>query len=279
MFRSILAHIPTERSARPAVDGAISLAIKTGAHLDAVAIGYESTSAPFFAEGGAAVASIFEVERQQALERAEGALRVFETEARNADISYTQRALSALPIDARAIICANARLHDLTIMAHPEADHNSYDNVIPQEVLFQAGGPVMFMPHTFRGAFSGKRIGICWDGSRLAARALRDAMPLLRGADALTIITAVTSSQWTLPETSTDHLLRYLARSGLPAKVASVPASHSEVQPAIVSIASDESLDLLVMGGYGHSRLQETLLGGVTRDMLQSMTVPVLMSH
>ncbi|MBR0795003.1 universal stress protein [Bradyrhizobium jicamae] len=278
MFKNILVHIPTERLARPAVDGSISFAMSTGARLDATAIGYESTNVPFVAEGGAAVAAIFEVERERAQERAEAAIRVFETEARNADISYTTRAATAIPAEARAILCAGARLHDLTVMTQPDADHDSYDNVMPREVLFQAGGPVLFFPYTFRGAFSAKRIGICWDGSRLAARALHDAMPLLQNADALTVI-SITSSEWTLPESSTDYLLRYLAQSGLPARVASFPSARSEIQPAILSIAADESLDLLVMGGYGHSRLQETLLGGVTRDMLQAMTVPVLMSH
>ncbi|MBR0900667.1 universal stress protein [Bradyrhizobium tropiciagri] len=279
MFHNILAHIPTERLARAAVDGAISLAIKMGAHLDAVAIGYETATISLAVDGGAAVASIFEVEREEALERAEAALRVFDAVARHANISYTMRAVSASPAQARSIVCAGARLHDLTIIGQPEPNHTSYDNVIPQEVLFQAGGPVLFMPYTFRGTFAARRIGICWDGSRLAARALRDAMPLLRMADALTVITAVTGSAWTLPEASTDHLMRHLARLGLPARLASIPASRSEVQPTIVSLAADESLDLLVMGGYGHSRLQETLLGGVTRDMLRSMTVPVLMSH
>ncbi|MFB9262377.1 universal stress protein [Bradyrhizobium erythrophlei] len=277
MFRNLLVHIPTELSVRPAVDGSISLAVDTGAHLDAMAIGYETTSMPLV-EGGAAVASIFEAEHVRALERAEAALRVFEAEARNADISYTTRAVNAIVAEARAILCASARLHDLTIVTQPESDHTSYDNVIPQEILFQAGGPVLFMPYTFRGAFSARRIGICWDGSRLAARALHDAMPMLQKANALSVIT-VAGSDSIPAESSTDHLLRYLARLGLPAKIASFPASRSEIQPALLSIAADESLDLLVMGGYGHSRLQETLLGGVTHDMLRSMTVPVLMSH
>jgi nucleotide-binding universal stress UspA family protein len=278
MFRNILVHIPTERSVRPAVDGAISLAVSTGAHLDALAIGYEATNMPLVSEGGAAVASIYEFEREGALERAEAVLRIFDADARKADISYTTRAVSAIPAEARAIISASARLHDLTVVAQPETDHDSYDNVIPQEVLFQAGGPVLFMPYIFRGTFAPKRIGICWDGSRLAARALRDAMPLLRKADTLTVI-AVTGSEWVLPESSTDHLLQYLAKSGLQAREASFVSSGSDIQAQILSIAADENLDLLVMGGYGHSRLQETLLGGVTRYMLQAMTVPVLMSH
>src|SRR5678815_3358838 len=145
MFRNILVHIPTELSPRPAVDGSVSLALSTGAHLDAVAIGYETANVPFVIEGGVAVASLFEVEHAQALERAEAALRVFDIEARNAGISYTTRAAAAVPIDAREIVCASARLHDLTVVAQPQHQHDSYDNVIPRELLFEAGGPVLFL--------------------------------------------------------------------------------------------------------------------------------------
>ena len=126
------------------------------------------------------------------------------------------------------------------------------------------------------GALNVGRIGICWDGSQLAARAVRDAMPLLSKATALTILGV---NEPTSAEASTDRLAARLASLGLPAKISSLQADHSEIQSTILSATADESLDLLVMGGYGHSRLQEVVLGGVTRDMFRSMTVPVLMSH
>jgi nucleotide-binding universal stress UspA family protein len=279
MFRNLLVHIPSERSPRPVIEGSVSLAYACGAHLDAFSVGYETaTSVPVVAEGGAAVAAIFEVEGPRARERAETALGVFEVEARNAGICYSSRALVAMPADAASIAGATARLYDLTIVLQPEFDRETFDNTLPQEILFQAGGPVLFMPYTFRGAFTAKRIGVCWDGSRLAARALRDAMPLIRQADALTIIT-ITNGETIPVESSSEHLIRHFAQAGLPAKIASFAAGRSDIQPGLLSIAADESLDLLVMGGYGHSRLQEFVLGGVTREMLRSMTVPTLMSH
>ena len=88
MFKDLLVHIPTERSARPAVDGSVSLAMMFDAHLDALAIGYESTNIPFVAEGGAAVASIYEIERERAMERAVTALDIFEAKAKASGISY-----------------------------------------------------------------------------------------------------------------------------------------------------------------------------------------------
>ena len=277
MFRNLLVHIPTERPARPAVDGSISLAIACKAHLDAVAIGYDSTNIPFVAEGGAAIASIYAADHQRAEERAASALGVFETEAKLAGISYRCRAVAGIPEEASAMFAASARLHDLTIVSQAEPDHASFDNHLPRDVLFHSGGPVLFFPYTFHGAFRAKRIGICWDGSRLAARALRDAMPLLAQADSLTVI-AINAAAESI-EPTPAKLVAYLASLGLAAAIISLAADRSDVQPSILSLAADENLDLLVMGGYGHSHLHELIFGGVTREMLRAMTVPTLMSH
>jgi nucleotide-binding universal stress UspA family protein len=279
MYKRLLVHIPTERSARAAIDASISFALTCGAHVDAVATGFETTFAvsPLAAEGGAAVAAVYEADHELATERANAALRLFEFEAKAAGISYDCRALTGTFFEVTSMLGPAARLHDLTIVSQPEAQHGSSDNRLPQELLVQCGGPVLFVPYTFHGAFSAARIGICWDGSRLAARALRDAMPLVSRADALTVITI--NGDKAPAEASQDRLIKYLANIGLPAKAISLDADHANIQPAILSIAADESLDLLVMGGYGHSHLQEFVLGGVTREMFRSMTVPTLMSH
>jgi nucleotide-binding universal stress UspA family protein len=280
MIKDILVHIPTERAMRPAIAASISVASTFGAHLDALAIGYISTSAAYVLNGSAAaaVAAVFEQEQQRATERATTALAVFETEARNAQISFECRAIADMPGEAAASIGAAARLYDLSVVSQPDADLETFDNRIPTEILFQAGGPVLFVPHIFRGPFKAKRIGICWDGSRLAARALRDAKPLLAQADMLCAI-SINGEESVPGDASSKGLAKHLARVGLPIKLIDLPASRSEIQPYILSIAADESLDMLVMGAYGHSRLQEGILGGVTRAMLRTMTVPTLMSH
>jgi nucleotide-binding universal stress UspA family protein len=277
MYKSLLVHIPTERSPRPAIDGSVSLAMAFGAHLDAVATGYESASVPFVAEGGAAVASIMEVEHERALERAETALRVFEVEAKGAKIGYGTRAVAGTFGELVSSVGTIARLYDLTVVSQGEPDRDTFDNLLPQELLMQAGGPLLFMPYTFRGMFKPARVGICWNGSRLAGRALRDAMPLLGKADALT---AITLNDTDVPDdVSAAQLAKHMARIGLPIRTVSLEADRGNKQASLLSVAADEGLDLLVMGGYDHSRLQETLFGGVTREMFRSMTVPVLMSH
>ena len=277
MYKNLLVHIPTERPARPAVDGSISLAMSYGAHLDAIATGFESVNVPFMAEGGAAIASIVQLEYERAMERAEAALAVFETEAKGAEVSYNTRALAGTFGDVVATVAATARLYDLTVVSQGEPDRDVHDNRLPQELLLQTDGPLLMFPYTFRGAFKAARIGICWDGSRLAARALHDAMPLLAQADNLTAITLNLSE---VPEEASPiQLAKHMARNGLPMRTISLNADRAEVQASLLSIAADESLDLLVMGGYGHARMQETVFGGVTREMFRSMTVPVLMSH
>jgi nucleotide-binding universal stress UspA family protein len=280
MIKDILVHIPTERPPRPVVDASVSLAQAFTAHLDALATAYISTSSAYVMDGSgaAAVAAVFEMEQEKATQRAAAALAIFEAEARNAGISYQCRSIEAMPADAAASIGATSRLYDLAIVLQPEAEQDTFDNTIPREVLFQAGGGVLFVPHIFRGALKARRIGICWDGSRLAARALRDARPFLSRADALVAI-SINGAESIPLDASTEKLARHLAHAGLSIRIIDLPAERAEIQPSILSLAADEGLDMLVMGAYGHSRLQEGILGGVTREMLQSMTVPTLMSH
>ena len=277
MLKTLLVHIPSERLIRPVVDGSISLAVSHASHLRAISVGYETTSLGFPVDvGGAAVAAVFEIERERALARANAALAVFEIEARNAGIAYDSHAMESAPADAAAAVIASARLHDLTIVLQPEPERQTFDNVMPQEILFESGGPVLFVPHVHKGPLETKRIGIAWDGSRLAARALRDAAPFLTRATAITIISI---NEQAPAEASAKAASAHLARYGVTVRIQQMDADHADIQPSILSIAADDGLDLIVMGGYGHSQLQERILGGVTRDMLQSMTVPTLMSH
>jgi hypothetical protein len=149
MFKNLLVHIPTERSPRPAIDGSISLAMTFGADLEAVAVGYESVNhIPFVAQGGVAMAPIFEVQHEQAVDRANGSLAVFEVEAKAAKVNYKCRALGASFAEAVAIFNAKARLSDLTIVSQPAPGYETYDNLFPQTVLLEAGGPIVVVPYT-----------------------------------------------------------------------------------------------------------------------------------
>jgi nucleotide-binding universal stress UspA family protein len=280
MIEDILVHVPTEQPMQPVMDASLSLAATFGAQLDAYAAGYISTAAAAVMDGAAAaaVASVFEMEQEKAAERAAAALGIFESEARKAGVACQCRSIVELPADAATVIGAAARLHDLAVVLQPDQEKDTFDNMIPVEVMLEAGGPVLFVPYIFRGPVKAKRIGVCWDGSRLAARAMRDARPFLAQADTLVAISINAADSLPI-EATMDDLAAHLARAGLSIRGIDLTAERGQIQPAILSLAADENLDMLVMGAYGHSRLREGMLGGVTREMLRSMTLPVLMSH
>jgi len=277
MLHDLLVHIPSERSAAPVIACAVSLAGKLKAHLEAVAVGYESVTAELVVEAGAAVAAITKIERDRALEQAAAAIAIFEQQARQAGISYAIRTLNAQPAEAADALARLARVHDLTIVSQPDPDHRGFDDKVSPEVLFESGGPVLMVPYIHEGAFKADKIAIAWDGSRLAARAVRDAMPFLTAAGRVTVITV--NAERSGPEASAAELAVRLGRCGVQTRIERLTSSAGNVHNAILSATADIDADLLVMGGYSHSRLQERILGGVTQGIFETMTLPTLMSH
>jgi nucleotide-binding universal stress UspA family protein len=119
---------------------------------------------------------------------------------------------------------------------------------------------------------------VCWDGSRSAARAVGDALPFLLRAEKVEVV-LVASEPGKSDEIPGADIAHHLARHGLKVELKRIVAVDVDVTNTLLSHAADVGSDLLVMGGYGHSRLREFVLGGVTRGILASMTLPTLMSH
>jgi nucleotide-binding universal stress UspA family protein len=135
----------------------------------------------------------------------------------------------------------------------------------------------VIVPYIQKDGFSTKRVMVCWDGSKSAARAIADALPILRGANQIDVVTIDhTDRRNVLPGV---QIAEHLARHELRVNLRTVVAPECDVASALLSEAADSETTFMVMGGYGHSRLREFVLGGVTREILQSMTVPVLMAH
>lgn len=278
MLTHILAILPTELPSRSVATCAVSVASAFKATLDVVAVGFERTRMPLVAGGSVAMASAYESESQKAIERAKSAISLVEAEAIRSEVACRYRALSLQPESAAETLCAQARMHDLTILAQPDDSLSSADSFVGRKVLFEAGGPVLFIPSTFGEQLTVRRIGICWDGSRLAARALHDAMPFLLKADMIGIINVEVGGPGSA-EASPLKLQEYLTEMGLSCQVMNLASERSRVVPAILSLSGDESMDLLVMGAYSHARLIESAFGGATFKMLRQMSIPTLMSH
>jgi nucleotide-binding universal stress UspA family protein len=145
-------------------------------------------------------------------------------------------------------------------------------------VLFESARPVIVVPFIHKGGLKLDRVMACWDGSRAAARAIADSLPILKKAKQVEVV-IVANERAKSDEVSGADLGQHLARHDVKIEVKQMTSPDIDVASTILSYAADSSANLIVMGAYGHSRLREFVLGGVTRGMLEAMTVPVLMSH
>jgi nucleotide-binding universal stress UspA family protein len=150
--------------------------------------------------------------------------------------------------------------------------------VVDEGVLFESGRPVIFVPYIQKEGLKLDRVMVCWDGSRAATRAIADSLPFLQKAKQVEIV-MVANKAGKDDEISGVDLGQHLARHDLKVDVKRITSPDIDIPSTILSYAADSSADMIVMGGYGHSRLREFILGGVTRSILETMTVPALMSH
>lgn len=260
----------------PAGDYAISIADAYESHLVGVAFSYEPII-PGTVMGGIPPEFI-ESQRAESDKRAQTAVSRFEQAAKRAGISFETRIISASISGAADQLGRLGRRFDLVVVGQPEREKSVPDEVVDEGVLFESGRPVIFVPFIQKAGLKLDRVMVCWDGSRAATRAIADALPLLRKAKQVEVV-IVANGRAKSDEIPGIDLGQHLARHGLKVEVKRITSPDIDVGSTILSYAADTSADFLVMGGYGHSRFREFVLGGVTRGLLESMTVPVLMSH
>ena len=181
--------------------------------------------------------------------------------------------------DVLEAVTLHARYADLVLVGQPEAEDGSgVDPGFADRLVLAAGRPVLVLPYAGKFDTVGKRVLLAWNASREATRATTDALPLLKAADQV-IVSPVRPDRAAHGESPGADIGLYLTRHGVRVEVAAIAGTDLDAGNALLSRAADFSIDLIVMGAYGHSRVSELILGGVTRTMLESMTVPVLMSH
>jgi nucleotide-binding universal stress UspA family protein len=163
-------------------------------------------------------------------------------------------------------------------VAQPDQSNPSQTDFLSEAVLFGSGRPVLMVPYIARAPIKADRVLICWDGSAPAARAVHNAMPFLRKAHAIDVV-AVNENEDAAGHASSAALITHLARRDLAARPHRITANAANIHNAILSLAADNNTDLIVMGGYGHSRLREFILGSTTRGMFESLTVPAFIAH
>jgi nucleotide-binding universal stress UspA family protein len=182
------------------------------------------------------------------------------------------------------LLARHARHADLTVVGRANAEVGGADDALLAEAAFMdSGRPALVVPPDGGGgtwSLPPRRAVVAWDGSREAARAAGDAVPLLRLADHVTVLVVDGRDASGHPGGRPGaEIAAHLARHEVRAEVLEARSDGAPVGQAILARARDEGADLMVMGGYGHSRLREMMLGGVTRHVLEHATVPVLFSH
>lgn len=169
-----------------------------------------------------------------------------------------------------------ARYAELIVMRRPGDDDIRLR--LFERILFGSGRPILLAPRDWRKGSLGRRIAIAWNGKREAARAVADAAPFLRRADHITVITLAADKHRRAREEA-DALVAHLERCGLSARARVAEDLGFSESATLLAEAGVDDADLVVMGGYGRSRLGEFVFGGLTREMLNTCELPVLMSH
>ena len=275
MVKNIIVNLSVGKPRDVAGDYAISVASAFDAHLSGVACAYEPV-VDGMAFPSVAV-SLIDAFRAESAAEANRAKNAFEENARRAAISADSTVISGTASDATKKLGELARDYDLSIVAQAQPDGDVAENMAIESALFGSGRPVLVVPYIQSSGLKLDRVMVCWDGSRNAARAVGDAMPFLRRAGTIDVVTV--DRQERRNELVGARIATHLARHGLKVELKPIVAPDSDVASAILSFAADNSTDLIVMGGYGHTRLREFVLGGATSGILGSMTVPTLMAH
>ncbi|MTW14241.1 universal stress protein [Pseudoduganella eburnea] len=276
-YRTIVVHADRASNTEARIALAAALAIREDAHL----VGAAMTGMPrsmlagrSYEGSGVYLADYL----RRAQERVQQALGHFNSIAERLGVpSHEARSSND---DEYAGLCLQARYADLVVLGQaPAADQEEPSLLpdLPDYVILNCGRPVLLVPRNGRFATVGKRVLVAWNGSPQAARAVTAALPLLRGAEQVTLA-VLGNSSGILGESPGADIALYLARHGVNVEVLRRP-EPTDPGKAILSLAADFNVDLLVMGAYGHSRFRELMLGGATRTVLATATLPVLMAH
>jgi len=277
MFKDILVHVDGGKAAERRVEAAAVLAEANEAHLVGLHVASPAEEMPWI-EGYAT-----EMVIRYATERAEAdrarAREVFERQTAGRAMTHEWREAGGL---ADRTVSLHGRYADLIVLGQsdPEAAPFGTAPGIAAHVPLSAGRPCLILPYAGQWPTLGRRVLVAWDGGREAARAANDALPLLRRAERVTVVTIGDRMQGGgAADQGAATLGTHLVRHGVAVETRHDAGGAAGVPDLLLSLAADLSSDLLVMGAYGHNRLRDLIMGGVTRAILDHMTLPVLMSH
>lgn len=273
-LKNILVHVTDSEQSRERVEAALQLAMKHDAHLTGLGV-YSEQYIPSYAAAEINSAVLKEIANREAA-RLAASREIFDKAIEQAGWADRCDWLSerGRVVDSVAL---HARYADLTLIGQHTPPGGAFGgDSFADELVLESNRPVMVIPQIGIDRPIGEHIVVAWNASREAARAVGDSMPLLESSRQVDIMSVRPEGIGDLP--GADIAL-HLARHGIKAEAKRSVANDIDTGDVLLNYVADSGADLVVMGAYGHSRLRELILGGVTRHILDHMTVPVMLSH
>ena len=276
-YKDILVHLTEDQRNDARTEAALELARQFGAHLTAL-----YTLPPpqqLYYMGEYIPAELFQRQVDEAKKKAAAARTAFEAAASRQGVPSDWIVSDRMPADAAEHY---GRSFDLIVVGQPDPEPKDPlsvppgVDVLPHELAIRAGRPILTIPYAGKLSPIGQRVMVAWNGSKEASRAVHDAMPFLVAAKQVVVFGVDPDKARGTPGA---ELARHLARHDVKVEAAHTISDEIDIGEALLSAISDRSIDLLVMGAYGHARLREMVFGGVTETVMRSMTCPVLFSN
>lgn len=280
-FNDALLHVSSYPDPTPvaAVEQAVDFSAALGARISALTFKVEIPLASnIVADMLLDIPGMIAAARRRSVAHAQNLIGAFESMATKRGLTHQQIIVSCTTVQLPDIVTARARMHDVTMV--PIGKHADLQQQVAKCVILGSGRPTIVFPETPKKQqfFSLEVVGVAWDFSRPAARAVADALPLLQRAKTVRVVTI---TQKRVPDTrsSGGELAEHLACHGIEAVLEEEDAAGRTIGQALEEYATAHDLDLLVMGAYGHSRLRDFILGGATKTIVANPPLPVFLSH
>lgn len=277
-YKNILVYLDQGDSNKERVESAFAIAKLHEATLTGVAVNALLNSSILQRLGVSGSDEMVEAARAEAV----ATVATFEEQAQAAGIPAETVVIECNEAEAPEKLSRLARVHDLSILRQGNPDHENAKFVaaLSEEVMLSSGRPIVFMPYVGAHEIPFSKGLIAWDGGKASTRAVHDALPLLAAMEEVIILVVESDKIERAPQSEPgERLSAHLTAHGINSRVLRVPKGEISTSSVILNELANTGADLLIMGGYGTPKLREVILGGVTRTVLESMTVPVLMSH
>ena len=277
-LKNLLIHLDHSSGCGNRLDTAFALARNFDAQINGLFV-VPDYVVPSYVEAQISVDLIADV-TEKAVARAEQALVEYRKLADEAGVKMDTRVVEGQIIP---ILREHSKYADLLLLGQDQPDdpdNASYG--LADALLFEGGCACLIVPHSGKLAAPGKRVLLTWNASRESARALREAMPLLERAETVTVLSSepdYSDAEFARGHPHAEELEHFLKSHGIESVPSGLSDSVTSASEAILGQAAEMNADLIVMGAYGHARLREIILGGVTRDLLKQTPVPLLLAH